>query len=189
LDFSKIEDNKLVLNPEVENLEEVLGSVTNLFYAKAREKNLTLNYSFDPKLPKHFEFDVTRTRQIVSNLIGNAIKFTENGIVSVRITGRVGPEIADLRIEVQDTGMGIAEDKLALVFEKFTQADGDITNKFGGTGLGLAISRKLARAMGGDLSLTSELGKGSKFSLQLLMKVVASSTLEQSPSNPLKLAG
>jgi len=189
LDFSKIEDNKLILNPEVENLEDVLGSVTNLFYAKAQEKHLDLKFKYDPNLPKYFEFDVTRTRQIVSNLIGNAVKFTENGHVSVSITGRLSQAGADMQIDIQDTGMGIAEDKLALVFEKFTQADGAITNQFGGTGLGLAISRKLARAMGGDLNLTSELGRGSKFSLRLPMKLATGSTLQAVTPNSLRLAG
>ena len=172
LDLSKIEAGKISLNPEACNVENVIRDVVNLFSASATEKGLKLNYEYAADLPNYFAADVLRIRQIISNLIGNAIKFTPEGHITVSVTGDVNGEHTHLKVSVKDTGIGIEQDKLSLIFEEFTQAEGSTTRRFGGTGLGLTISRKLANVMNGELSAVSTFGEGTTFTFEVPLKRV-----------------
>lgn len=172
LDLSKIESGKLTINPEPCNLEVVIDDVINLFNASANAKNLNLNFDYNLNLPKYFNADRYRIRQVVTNLVGNAIKFTPEGGITIRVTGHIIDEVMHIKIEVRDTGIGIHEDKLESIFEKFTQAEGSTTRNYGGSGLGLTISRSLVEAMGGDLNVKSDLGQGTVFTLTLPLEIV-----------------
>jgi EAL domain-containing protein (putative c-di-GMP-specific phosphodiesterase class I)/signal transduction histidine kinase/CheY-like chemotaxis protein len=169
LDFSKIEAGKLELEALPTDPAEVIEDCLALFWERARAKGLDLAAHIDPALPALIETDPTRLRQVIGNLVNNAIKFTESGAVMVQAL----PRGDKLRIAVRDTGIGISQDKIPGLFEAFTQADQSTTRRFGGTGLGLAICRRLAEAMGGTLTATSEPGKGSVFALDLPMRVLA----------------
>jgi signal transduction histidine kinase/CheY-like chemotaxis protein len=164
LDFSKIEAGKLAIDPIVFNLDDALGDVTKLLAPRAHEKNLELACQIDPRIPDFLNGDISRLRQIVMNLMGNAIKFTERGevVLAVKAESQEGDEII-LHFTVADTGIGIARDKLDRIFEPFTQADGSIQRRFGGTGLGLTISARLAELLGGRLWAESQAGTGSTF--------------------------
>ena len=170
LDFSKIEAGKLELEAAPSDPVEVVEDVLALFWERARSKGLDLAAHIDPATPELIEGDPTRLRQVIGNLVNNAIKFTETGAVMVQVAPR-GEGL--LRISVRDTGIGISKDKIPTLFEAFTQADQSTTRRFGGTGLGLAICRRLAEAMGGRLNATSEVGKGSVFFFDLPIKVLA----------------
>jgi len=174
LDFSKIEAEKLTLDIQACNLDQVTQDVISLLRPRADTKKISLNYQFDTELPKHFMTDSQRFRQIIMNLVSNAIKFTSEGGVFVHVSGRVKHKHAQLVINVSDTGIGIADEKLAVIFEKFTQAEGSTTRTYGGTGLGLAISRKLTQAMNGKIFATSNLDAGSTFTLQLPLEIASS---------------
>lgn len=164
LDFSKIEAGKVALENIEYNLEQTLEDAVDLMQAKAQEKGVELVYFFDPELSELRRGDPARLRQIVLNLLSNALKFTSQGYVMLRAT-REGK--STLRIDVEDTGIGIAREKQALLFQRFSQADSSTTRRFGGTGLGLAIVKELVELKGGTIELQSELGKGSKFSVRL----------------------
>lgn len=172
LDLSKIESGKLMINPEPCNLEVVINDIINLFNASANAKNLNLNYDYSSNIPKHFNADRYRIRQVVTNLVGNAIKFTHEGEININVTGQVIGDVTHIKIDVLDTGIGIQADKLESVFEKFTQAEGSTTRHYGGSGLGLTISRNLVEAMGGALNVKSELGQGTVFTLILPLEAV-----------------
>jgi hypothetical protein len=164
LDFSKIETGQLAVEELEFSPHEVVNEVVDLLTVSARDKALELGASLDDCVPAAVVGDPNRLRQVLTNLTGNAIKFTETGQVTIRVT--VDPAAGSdtvLRFEVSDTGEGIAADKLALIFEPFTQADTSITRKHGGTGLGLTISSRLTALMGGEVGVTSELGAGSTF--------------------------
>ena len=164
LDFSKIEAHKLDLESLDFDLANVLDDFTALLAVRAQEKGLALSYSADPAVPKRLRGDPGRLRQILTNLTGNAIKFTPAGEVSVRVS--LAEETANealLRFAVRDTGIGIPPDKLGMLFGKFNQVDASITRQYGGTGLGLAISKQLAELMGGETGVSSEVGRGSEF--------------------------
>jgi CheY-like chemotaxis protein len=165
LDYSKIEADKLTLEEEVFELEALLANVASLFSARAEQAGLALLVQLDRHLPARVVGDPLRLAQVLNNLVGNAIKFTEVG--SVTVVAKHNAEQGRARIAVYDTGMGIAPEHLSVIFDAFHQADGSFTRRFAGTGLGLTIARELARAMGGDLRVTSELGKGSCFTLKL----------------------
>ena len=167
LDLSKVEAGRM----EVERIDcaphEVIREVVKVLNARAREKGVTLAFEAATPLPERIQSDPGRLRQIVTNLVGNALKFTERGGVRVvaRMAGtRSAPQLA---IDVVDTGIGIPEDKIGKLFEPFVQADTSMTRKFGGTGLGLALSRNFARALGGDITVTSVAGQGSTFTATL----------------------
>ena len=188
LDFSKIEANMLNLVPEANDLEHMLDGVMRLMSVRADEKELSLVFDYDPDLPKDYVFDAARLRQIVINLVGNAIKFTADGHVKVSVSSQTRDTKSFVKIEVADTGIGIESHKLDYVFEKFTQAEGATTRKYGGTGLGLAISRKLTEAMDGQLSVASEYGVGSTFSLELPLEAAAP-LAEESNASPKAQSG
>ena len=177
LDFSKLEADKLTLNPEAHNLEQTMHDVVTLLSPRAEEKGLELRIHYDPNLSKNFIFDKERLRQIITNLVGNALKFTKEGYVKLSVTERIKDGSRMIRIRVADTGIGIADDKLAVVFEKFAQAESSTTRTHGGTGLGLSISRRLSEAMNGKLEATSTIGTGSTFTLELPLEVA------KTPSN------
>ncbi|MDR3424066.1 MAG: response regulator [Alphaproteobacteria bacterium] len=172
LDYSKIEAGQLSLEAVNVDLCATIAEVTDVLSIKARDKNLELLVAFDGAAPPTIVCDPGRFKQILYNLIGNALKFTSRGHVLVRIAALSADEQENLvlRIAVEDTGIGIPKDKLDYVFEKFTQGEESITRRFGGTGLGLAISRRLVQMMGGTLRVASEHGKGSVFSYDLHVK-------------------
>jgi PAS domain S-box-containing protein len=163
LDFSKIDAGQLVLDPSPFNLVEAIEDVATLVSTRAKEKDLELIVRVDPDLPEMFVGDVGRIRQIITNLMGNAVKFTDTGHVLVDVNGHVEKGAGKLRINVTDTGIGIPKDKIDLVFDKFSQVDASSTRRHEGTGLGLAITSKLVALMGGDIGVESEFGKGSTF--------------------------
>lgn len=161
LDLSKIEAGKLVLNIGGISVHTVLAEVQGLMDVRARQKKLPLFLRYDGVLPESVQTDRTRLRQILVNLVSNAIKFTEIG--SVQIVARYLKDDCLLQIEVVDTGIGIAPEHQARLFEPFTQADSTNTREYGGTGLGLTITQRLVEMLGGSIAFESELGKGSTF--------------------------
>jgi CheY-like chemotaxis protein len=177
LDFSKLEAGKLIIDNTVFRLYELIEETIDILSIKAQEKNLELVCNIDPGLPSQFFGDQARIRQILVNLIGNAIKFTAGGEVSVTVEQEIpvyerdGHKVMDIAMSVRDTGIGIADDKINAVFESFTQADSSTTRKFGGSGLGLTISRSLAELMDGNLTVKSAFGKGSVFTLHLSLEI------------------
>ena len=174
LDFSKIDAGQLVLSPAPFRLADAVEDVATLVSAGAAEKNIELIVRVDPTLPDTYNGDVGRIRQIMTNLVGNAVKFTEQGHVYVNISGTVEGEVAQLHCSVKDTGVGIPEDKCATVFDKFSQVDNSATRKHEGTGLGLSISASLVELMGGKIGVESEIGVGSTFWFNISLAVEGS---------------
>ena len=175
LDLSKIEAGKMTLDAIPFNLTSTTNQTVRILQSRINTKHLEFTQEIDPALPRSFIGDPARIRQILFNLLGNAIKFTERGSVQLRI-GFAYPEAAQdlvpgketrIMIEVQDTGIGIAEDQLAKIFENFVQADSSATREFGGTGLGVAISRQLVELMGGSIHAKSKVKEGTTFSVEL----------------------
>jgi PAS domain S-box-containing protein len=175
LDFSRIEAGRVELSPDSFELEDCLRSAAALFGASAREKGLDLRLEVAPEVRGVFEGDAGRIRQVLFNLLSNAVKFTDTGGVAIRAeaTGETAGAVR-VAVSVSDTGIGFDETLKARLFERFEQADGSITRRFGGSGLGLAISRSLAEAMGGGLEAVSEPGRGSTFTLTLPLRRAAS---------------
>ena len=163
LDFSKIEAGKLRLDAAPFDLREACEDVTTLLGVTARDKGLELIMSMHPEMPVNLMGDAGRLRQVLTNLIGNAIKFTPEGHVLCEVNGVEKDGVAHLSISVKDTGIGIKKDQLETIFKEFSQADNSTTRKFGGTGLGLSISKNLVALMDGKLTATSTPGEGSKF--------------------------
>ncbi|MGQ0656951.1 MAG: response regulator [Chromatiales bacterium] len=164
LDFSKIEAGKLQLNETVFDLRQLLEDVNDMFADKAHGKGLELTSVFPTDLHAVYQADAFRLKQVLTNLVGNAVKFTERGEVVTRVEclSEKGNRVA-LRIEVSDTGIGIRAEALTTLFTAFSQADASATREFGGTGLGLAICKQLIRLMSGDIGVASEPGRGSTF--------------------------
>lgn len=168
LDFSRIESGKFDLDPVGFNPATVVDEVVSVLSMQAQEKGLPLQYQVDPGVDQSFHGDRRRLRQILVNLVANAVKFTEQGEVAVRVSkiedreSRIDSSVC-LRFEVQDTGIGIPPDRLEQLFQPFSQVDASTTRRFGGSGLGLAIARRLTQMMGGEIGVESELGKGSTF--------------------------
>ena len=169
LDFSKIEAGQIKLNPSPFTLRESIEDVIALLSAAAAEKQIELLLRIQPGLPNHFIGDVGRFRQVITNIIGNAVKFTHRGHVLINVNGSCAGGEAQLNISVRDTGIGIAASELRHVFEKFRQVDGSSTRKYEGTGLGLSIATQLLTLMGGDIDVESEEGKGTTFKLGLTL--------------------
>ncbi len=163
LDFSKIEAGQLELVEEPFILHDCIDDVTSLLSTRVNEEAVDLLLRIQPDLPTTYVGDVGRIRQVLTNLLGNALKFTHQGHVLIDVSGKIEHGTAFLTISIEDTGIGIAEEKVAEVFDKFTQADSSTTRKYGGTGLGLNIARELVDLMGGELKLVSEVDKGSRF--------------------------
>jgi len=170
LDLSKIEAGKLDIAPARANLHDVFRHLHKLFAARAQEKGIELRVRIGDDVPEWATFDQVRVNQCTSNLISNAIKFTRSGAVTVTVNHvEIAPGDAGIRVAVTDTGIGISEDAASRLFSEFSQADASTTRKFGGTGLGLAITRKLARLMGGDVTVESKPGAGSSFSFTFVL--------------------
>ena len=170
LDFSKIEAQKLTLEVIDFDLQKLLEEFAELNRFRAAEKQLEFTCQLAPDVPRHLRGDPGRIRQVFTNLVGNALKFTQAGTVSLRVSrlpDRDGRVV--LHTEVQDTGIGIAEENLAKVFAPFEQADTSTTRKYGGTGLGLAISKQLVEIMDGDISVSSQEHQGATFSLNIVL--------------------
>lgn len=163
LDFSKINAGQLTLDPAPFRLSEAVEDVATLVSARVAEKNLELIVRVDPRLPAHVVGDAGRFRQIVTNLLGNAVKFTEKGHVLIDVGGEIVNDVVQLKVRVEDTGIGIPAEKLQNVFEKFAQVDGSSTRRHEGTGLGLAIAARLVDLMAGKIGVESEIGRGSVF--------------------------
>ncbi|OFW98546.1 MAG: hypothetical protein A3E78_05295 [Alphaproteobacteria bacterium RIFCSPHIGHO2_12_FULL_63_12] len=171
LDFSKMEAGKLSLNPRPFNLRQMIYEVATLMQARALTKDIELVVRYAPNLPEGIVADEARIRQIVGNLIGNAVKFTEHGYILVNVAGERTGETVAMTISITDTGIGIKAEDIPRMFEKFEQADGSNTRRFGGTGLGLAICKNLIAIMGGEIGAESDLGKGSRFWFTINAKV------------------
>jgi signal transduction histidine kinase/CheY-like chemotaxis protein len=170
LDYSKIEAERLTLHPEPFDLERTIHEVAMLLQPRAREKGLDLLIDYDMFLPTRFVGDPGRLRQILTNLMGNAVKFTDAGHVLVRVVGLEGEDGAlDLHVSVEDTGIGIADEHLDHVFGEFNQVESQSNRKFEGTGLGLAITQRLVERMGGAVWVDSVLGEGSVFGFRLAL--------------------
>ncbi len=185
LDYSKIEAERLTLNPEPFDLERIIHEIVMLLQPKARSRGIDLLIDFDMFLPTSFVGDPGRIRQILTNLIGNAVKFTEVGHVLVRVIGgEADPGGQTLHITVEDTGIGISAENLDHVFGEFNQVESEANRKFEGTGLGLAITRRLIERMGGSVWVDSEFGKGSSFGFRLTLPVAETET-EADRSNPM----
>jgi signal transduction histidine kinase/CheY-like chemotaxis protein len=168
LDVSKIDAGRLEITPHPEDLRAFLNGVVGFWRAKAEEKGLTLTLNVDATTPEHVLMDAVRVRQILFNLVGNALKFTDFGRVEVSAEAQAGGRRAPLvHIAVRDTGVGIAAQSLGKLFDRFIQADEAEDRRFGGSGLGLAIAKQLTELMGGRIWVESELGKGSTFHVQL----------------------
>ena len=164
LDLSRIEADKLPLEQEPFNLSELCASVEALFRPLVREKGLQLFVNVDPSLPPDLVGDQNRIRQVLVNLIGNAVKFTDRGHVALRVSGKpLSGQTLDVTFEVADTGIGISSEERRRIFESFTQGDSAYTKEYQGTGLGLTISRQLAKLLGGQLYFDSSPGAGSHF--------------------------
>src|SRR5438093_8740134 len=171
LDYSKIEAEHLELESIPFDISKVVHATASLLAVRAREKHLELLAEVAPDVPRIVRGDPTRLRQVLMNLIGNAIKFTEQGEVVVSVSAAATNGGVGLRFAVRDTGIGIAPEHIGTVFKEFTQADSTMTRRYGGTGLGLAISQRLVRLMGGAITVSSEVGRGSEFSFTISLPV------------------
>lgn len=167
LDYSKIEAGKVELEAVEFELGSAVEDVAALLGVTARDKNLDLLVRVQPDLMGSFMGDVGRIRQIITNLVGNAIKFTSEGSVLIDVSGTIEAKKADLKILVRDTGIGLKPEKLDVIFDEFNQAENSTTRKYGGTGLGLSITKSLVEAMGGTIRVESEFGKGADFIVEL----------------------
>ncbi len=164
LDISKIEAGKICIEIIDCSLKQLLCDIDALMRPQAEQKGIELTISIDTPVPEQIRTDPTRLRQCLLNLVVNAVKFTDSGYVRVHVNGQ---DSTAIRLDVEDTGIGIELDKQKLIFEAFTQADNTTTRKFGGTGLGLVITKNLAKLLGGTISLDSRPGEGSTFSLTI----------------------
>ena len=166
LDLSKIEASQMTVETVPCNLPQLIGELISLMRPRAVEKGLDFDVSFEGRIPRQIQTDPMRLRQILVNLLGNAIKFTNTGKISVRIRDEyMGDGEISLGIDISDSGIGMTPEQMGRLFSPFSQAEASVTRKYGGTGLGLTISRRLARLLGGDIEVESELGVGSTFTV------------------------
>ena len=173
LDFSKIEAGAFELDPTSFDLKEAVNDVASLLSAKAQDQGLELIVNYGTNLSRNFIGDAGRIRQILTNLVGNAIKFTDTGYVVIDVDIKASSQEghSDLSLKVTDTGIGIEPEKVDSIFQKFTQADGSTTRIYGGTGLGLSISKHITEMMGGNMTAQSVFGKGSSFTCNIPLKI------------------
>jgi len=190
LDFSKIEAGKLQLHVTQFNLENLMAEILKGFALRAHQKGLELMYEIGRNVPSTLCSDAERLRQVLVNLIGNAIKFTDRGeVISRSEVESMSAEEAILHFRVQDTGIGLPFDKQAVIFDPFAQADGSHTRKYGGTGLGLTISRRIVEMMGGTMWVESQPGKGSTFHFRIALRVVQHPGVHETDSKAKLLEG
>ncbi len=179
LDLSKIEAGKIVLEETEFALHEAVRDTLALFQSGATSKGLTFTQQVADDLPRHVVGDPARFKQVMFNLTGNAIKFTEQGGIEIRVSGKKqSGAVVMVMVEVVDTGIGIASDRLSLLFQPFSQLEASTSRRFGGTGLGLVITKRLVALMGGEIGVESESGKGSRFWFSLPMRAASA------PSKP-----
>ncbi|WP_189498024.1 response regulator [Algimonas arctica] len=181
LDFSKIEAGALQLDPTPFDLKSSINDVTSLLITNAQEKGLELIINYPTDLPSTFIGDAGRIRQVLTNLVGNAIKFTAEGYVRIDVNVEPSdehPNTPMVTLDVTDTGIGIAADSLSAVFEKFTQADGSTTRVYGGTGLGLTITKRIVEIMEGDIYVRSKIGMGSTFGIKVPLEIDTNAKVE-----------
>jgi PAS domain S-box-containing protein len=167
LDFSKIESGKLEIEREPFSLRDALEWSKAIYQKGALDKRLQLVMEVDPAVPDRLIGDTTRLRQVLANLISNAVKFTADGTIKISVQGRMvssGPSVFELQVHVSDTGIGIPEDRMDRLFQSFSQVDASTNRRFGGTGLGLALCKRLVEMMGGAITVTSHVGAGTTFS-------------------------
>jgi PAS domain S-box-containing protein len=177
LDLSKVEASQLELERTGFSLNDLLEKVREMVAVRAHEKGLALVCEIAPEVPRDLVGDPTRLRQVLLNLLGNAIKFTESGEVALRVTPDANSAVSgSLRFTISDTGIGIPSEKLGAVFERFTQADSSTTRRYGGSGLGLTISKRLVELMGGCIRVESDVAKGSVFSFTVPLEIWAEAT-------------
>lgn len=178
LDFSKVEAGKLSLVSSEFSVRSLSEEITELFAVQARDKELKLSCRVESDVPELVHSDRERIRQVLGNIVGNAVKFTNDGqiLINVKVQERHAGEVV-LHFSVEDTGVGVAAEDHEKLFDAFTQVDGSATRRFGGTGLGLAISRRLVRLLGGEIGIESELGQGSTFWFTIHAKIHAKSSL------------
>ena len=177
LDLSKVEAGRMELSAIECSPFKVVEDVVNVLKGKAQEKNIGLRTEFVGQLPNNIMIDDVRLRQVITNLVGNSIKFTSEGEVAIVVEQKKINDKSKLVFEICDTGIGMSEEQQAKIFEPFVQADSSVTRNFGGTGLGLAISKRIVQSMGGQLSVTSKPGKGSVFSFEADLEPAANSEL------------
>jgi CheY-like chemotaxis protein len=193
LDISKIESGKLELEHISFDLKDKLDSLMSSLQIKASEKNLFLKLEWDEQLSPICKGDPFRINQILVNLLGNALKFTQVGSVKLKVRQLASTDnFQKIEFKIEDTGLGIPKDKLDSIFEDFSQVDSSITRKYGGTGLGLSISKKLAEMMKGNIKVKSVLGEGSVFSINLILERGVESEIETNQivhANPNTLRG
>ena len=190
LDFAKIEKGKLEVEDIEFSVQTIVDDVVALLAPSAQAKGLELMAVLEDTVPLVVSGDPSRLRQVLTNLAGNAIKFTHRGEVVIRATAEQSPGTQTvLRFELSDTGVGIAPDKLAMIFEPFTQADTSTTREYGGTGLGLAISSQLIALMGGEVGISSEVGSGSTFWFTVCVEAHATELTSGPSSSEPDLAG
>ncbi len=189
LDFSKIEAGKLELEREPAELYELCLQATDIVAFQAKSKDLEIIFSFGEELPHFVLVDAIRLKQILVNLLGNAVKFTETGEIELKVENKgMLEDRVTIRFSVRDTGIGIREDKQAKIFDSFSQEDSSTTKKYGGTGLGLTISNSLLALMDSKLELTSKIGIGSTFSFEITLPVDDMHQLAQQDDLPVKTA-
>ncbi len=186
LDFSKIEAGKMELETVPFDLQALADDIAELMAIKCREKNIELLLRYKPGTPRYVEGDPGRVRQVILNLLSNAVKFTDQGYVLLSIEpGENSDDLIPFKVTVKDTGIGIPNDKLGLIFNKFDQADGSTTRKYGGTGLGLSISQQLSHMMDGDITVESQPGKGSTFTFTMNLTKGDQANITNIPSEDL----
>lgn len=184
LDLSKIESGKSIIHQENFYLENLVLTTNNLFETQAKEKGITIDYEISKDTPLKLHGNLLHIKQVLINLVGNAVKFTEQGEVKVVVSSsQASDSLVKVRFEVIDSGIGIGESSLPHIFESFTQAEESIKYKFGGTGLGTTISKKLVEMMGGEIGIESELGRGSTFWFELPLDVVSTENADGSVSS------
>ncbi|HUA62068.1 MAG TPA: response regulator [Verrucomicrobiae bacterium] len=189
LDFSKVEAGRLTIESFAFDLRLVLEDVIEMLEPKAEDKHIDLILQYSPETPRHFIGDAGRIRQVVTNLVGNAIKFTDRGHVVIGVSCEADDaKTSRMRLSVTDTGVGIPKDKIPQLFEKFMQADTSTTRRYGGTGLGLAICKQLVELMGGAIHVESAVARGSQFSFTLALKN-GPHTAHQEPAASIDLSG
>lgn len=171
LDFSKIEAGAFEIDPVPFDLKSSMNDVTSLLRNSAQVKDVELIINYPSDLPKAFIGDAGRIRQVITNLLGNAVKFTESGHITIDVDIQPSRDMAICTIEVTDTGIGISPEKMNRIFDKFTQADGSTTRVYGGTGLGLTISKHIIEMMGGRMQVKSKLGEGSTFGFRVPLPI------------------
>ena len=194
LDLSRIEAGAIELDPAVANIRDSVRQTLALFQSRAEQKKIDLNLHIDADVPERVEFDRLRVHQVVSNLISNAVKFTDHGTVELALRARPANSNSSgegwrITIEVSDTGIGIEQEQVDRLFNPFVQADSSISRKFGGTGLGLAISQRLCELMGGTINVTSKPGLGSTFTAVFSARAADRATTNAPLAKPTKTVG